>query len=240
MTQFPVDWKQDRLKDVCLVNPAVLPAATDPDFEFPYLESSNVDYFGIIDVFAIERMRFEDAPSRARRVVFTNCTIISSVRPNLQAVAFFPCDPNGLICSTGFNVVRPDEHKLWPKFLYYVLISDYARQLFEATATGVGYPAVADKYFGVFVLPLPGLTEQKLVATYLNASCNLIDTVASLYKTSDDVRGSKGVLNRQIEALFLYRKALIHECVTGQRRITEADVQQAGAQRRFDNPCPKG
>ena len=29
-------------------------------------------------------------------------------------------------------------------------------------------------------------------------------------------------------ALTAYRKSLIHECVTGQRRITEADVRRAG------------
>jgi hypothetical protein len=28
-------------------------------------------------------------------------------------------------------------------------------------------------------------------------------------------------------ALTAYRKSLIHECVTGQRRITEADIGQA-------------
>jgi type I restriction enzyme S subunit len=34
-----------------------------------------------------------------------------------------------------------------------------------------------------------------------------------------------GVLESQIDTLASYRKSLIHECVTGQRRITEADVR---------------
>jgi type I restriction enzyme S subunit len=225
MNPFPNDWKTDRLKDVCSVNRIALPAGTDPDFEFPYLEISNVDYFGIVDPVAIERLRFEDAPSRARRLVFENCTIISSVRPNLQAVAFFSSVPEGLICSTGFNVVCPDENKLWPKFAYYLLISDYARQHFEATATGVGYPAVGDKDFGTLVFPLPNLNEQKQITLYLDNSCGVIDAVTSLYKGGDDVARPKGVLNRQMDTLFAYRKSLIHECVTGQRRITEAEVR---------------
>jgi type I restriction enzyme, S subunit len=83
MSLFPTDWKADRLKDLCSVNRNSLSASTAPDFEFPYLEISNVDYFGIVDIAAIERLRFEDAPSRARRLVFQNSTIISSVRPNL-------------------------------------------------------------------------------------------------------------------------------------------------------------
>ena len=148
MSIFPSDWKEDRLKDLCAVNRVSLSASTAPEYEFPYLEISNVDYFGIVDIAAIEQLRFEDAPSRARRVVFQNSTVISSVRPNLQAVTFFTNDPGGLVCSTGFNVVQPDENRLWPKFVYYTLISDYARQYFEAAATGVGYPAVGDKEFG--------------------------------------------------------------------------------------------
>ena len=36
-------------------------------------------------------------------------------------------------------------------------------------------------------------------------------------------------IERQIEALASYRKSLIHECVTGQRRITEADLNRVKA-----------
>lgn len=229
MNAFPCGWKADRLKDVCSVNVASLPASTDPDFEFPYLEISNVNYFGIVDPGAIEYLRFEAAPSRARRVVFLNCTIVASVRPNLQAVAFFSQDPKGLICSTGFNVVRPDEKSLWPKFAYYFLISDYARQYFEATATGVGYPAVADKDFGTLTLPLPELDEQRLIAEYLDRTCTLVDSVATLYADVEHGTRTKGILNRQMETMLAYRKSLIHECVTGQRRISEADVRRASA-----------
>ena len=32
----------------------------------------------------------------------------------------------------------------------------------------------------------------------------------------------------QINTLTSYRKSLIHECVTGQRRVTEADLKRAG------------
>lgn len=229
MNHFPIEWDADRLKDICVVNGESLPASTDPDFEFSYLEISNVDYFGIVDPASIELLRFEDAPSRARRLVFKNSTIISSVRPNLQAIAFFSDAPAGLVCSTGFNVVQPNEHKLWPKFAYYVLISDYARQYFDAVATGVGYPAVGDKEFGSLVLPLPSLGEQKQIAAYLDAKCAVVDSVVSLHKATDEIARPMGVLNRQMGTLLAYRKSLIHEYVTGQRRITEADLRHTMA-----------
>jgi type I restriction enzyme S subunit len=46
------------------------------------------------------------------------------------------------------------------------------------------------------------------------------------------IQGIKEVqesLNKQIETLTAYRKSLIHECVTGQRQVTEADLQRPDA-----------
>jgi type I restriction enzyme S subunit len=229
MRNLPPSWQGDRLKDIAQINSQTLSASTDPGYEFDYIEISNVDYFGVIDPSAIERLRFEDAPSRARRIIARHSTIISSVRSNLQAVAFFPDDKANLVCSTGFNVVQPIMHKLIPRFAYYVLISDYARQCFEAVATGVGYPAVADKDFGAFVVPMPPLSEQILIARFLDWICSQVDAVASSHKNNDKTPRATGILNQQMETLITYRKAVIHECVTGQRRVTDEDVKRAEA-----------
>jgi type I restriction enzyme, S subunit len=69
------------------------------------------------------------------------------------------------------------------------------------------------------VLPLPSLYEQKQITSYLDNRCGVIDGVTSLYKCGDDGARRKGILNRQMDTLFAYRKSLIHECVTGQRRV---------------------
>lgn len=192
MSGLPAGWASDRLKDVAVINAAALPASTDPDYEFDYLEISNVDYHGIVDPNAIEHLRFEDAPSRARRHVAGGSTVISSVRPNLQAVAFFPDVPAHFVCSTGFNVVEPQPNRLSPQFAYYHLISEDARQYFEAGATGVGYPAVGDKEFNAIAVPLPPLPEQQRIAAYLDASCAAIDAAVTTkrhqLKTLDALR----------------------------------------------------
>lgn len=201
MNEFPPGWTSDRLKDVAAINVASLPANTDPDYEFDYLEISNVDYYGVIDPTAIERLRYEDAPSRARRHVRKNSTVISSVRPNLQAVAFLPDGRDHFVCSTGFNVVQSHEMKLFPKFAYYVLISEASRQYFEATAKGVGYPAVDDKDFNSVSVPLPPLPEQERIAAYLDASCAAIDAAVTAKR-------------RQLQTLDGLRQALIESAVT--------------------------
>ena len=201
MSVLPRDWKNDRLKDVASINCSSLPASTDPDYEFDYLEISNVNYHGVIDRQAIERLRYEDAPSRARRRVQPGTTVISSVRPNLQAVAFVDDDLSALVCSTGFNVVQTRESRLRPKFGYYSLISDVARQYFEATAKGVGYPAVDDKDFNSLDVPLPPVLEQGRIAAYLDASCAAIDAAVAAKR-------------QQIKTLDGVRKAIIQAAVT--------------------------
>ena len=172
---LPKGWRYDRLKDVAAINRRSLGASTDPNIEVDYLEISNVNVLGIVDRSEIEHLRFADAPSRARRCVSEGATIISSVRPNLQAVAFIDAMDSGLICSTGFNVVEPIRHKLVPRYLYYYLLSDDAKQYFMATAKGVGYPAIDDKEFSTVDVPLPPLPEQKRIAAFLDAKCADID-----------------------------------------------------------------
>ena len=201
MGYLPSEWQSDRLKDVALINSSSLSANTDPDYEFDYLEISNVDYHGVVDANAIERLRFEDAPSRARRCVGRNNIVISSVRPNLQAVAFMTEERDDFVCSTGFNVIDPLGHKLRSKFAYYVIISESGRQYFEATAKGVGYPSIDDKDFGSFSIPLPPLSEQDRIASYLDASCAAIDAAIAAKR-------------KQLETLEAIRKTTIQWALT--------------------------
>jgi type I restriction enzyme S subunit len=214
MNAIPKEWDSERLKDVSDVNASSLPASTDPDFELDYLEISNVDYYGIVDAKAIERLRYEDAPSRARRLVGKQCTLISSVRPNLQAVAFIADAADNLVCSTGFNVVKAAAQKLLPKFAYYSLLSEGARQYFEATAKGVGYPAVDDKDFRSFVVSLPPIPEQRRIVAYLDKSCAAIDAAVVAKR-------------RQLETLDAINRTIVTEAVTA-GISTSADLRSSG------------
>ena len=237
MSSVPTGWASDRLKDVARINAIALSAGTDPDYEFDYLEISNVDYHGIVDPNAIERLHFEDAPSRARRRVAAGSTVISSVRPNLQAVAFLPDAPAHFVCSTGFNVVEPQPSRLAPQFAYYHLISENARQYFEAAATGVGYPAVGDKEFNAIAVPLPSLPEQQRIAAYLDASCAAIDAAVAAKR-------------RQLETLDALRKSIIHSFFSNQSdasnervkdvaaRITSGVTPEGGASGYLDSGIP--
>ncbi|GIX39126.1 MAG: hypothetical protein KatS3mg128_0175 [Silanimonas sp.] len=94
-----------RLKYAATINDEALSESTDADFELAYIDIGNVDSQG--RVHDIVNYRFEDAPSRARRIVRNGDVIISTVRTYLQAIAPIENPPDNLIVSTGFAVVRP-------------------------------------------------------------------------------------------------------------------------------------
>lgn len=62
------------------------------------------------------------APSRARQQVKTGDGLVSTTRPNLNAVAVVPLQLDGAIASTGFAVLRP--LLLEPRWLYSVVQSE--------------------------------------------------------------------------------------------------------------------
>jgi type I restriction enzyme S subunit len=65
---------------------------------------------------------------------------------------------------------------------------------------------------------IPPIDEQKDI-------CREIERRA---KAVNDVRAA---IETQIATLTAYRKSLIHECVTGQRRVTEAETRVGRARR---------
>ncbi len=72
-------------------------------------------------------------------------------------------------------------------------------------------PSLRFKDLKKFRLPLPPATEQAAICAHLAAKLGEAKQVANSIET-------------QIATLTAYRKSLIHECVTGQRRITESDT----------------
>jgi type I restriction enzyme S subunit len=52
---------------------------------------------------------------------------------------------------------------------------------------------------------------------------------AEIERRTKECNAVKAAIETQIATLTAYRKSLIHECVTGQRRITEADLNRVKA-----------
>ncbi|MDZ4190079.1 MAG: hypothetical protein U1D25_18510 [Hydrogenophaga sp.] len=97
----------------------------------------------------------------------------------------------------------------------YATAAQYGRDYFEATGKKTtnlaNTNATNATKVGQFPIPLPPLAEQEAICAHLDDKTAEVSRIAA-------------TITAQIDTLIAYRKSLIHECVTGQRRVTEADV----------------
>jgi len=109
-----------------------------------------------------------EAPSRARQLVRKDDVLVSTVRPNLNAVAYLEEEFDGATASTGFCVLRAKSDKLDSRYLYYWVRTTYFIDDMVRESTGASYPAVSDSIIKKNEIPLPPLEEQKRIAAILD------------------------------------------------------------------------
>ena len=161
-----------RLKDVAVINRSALPDTADPDLRFRYLDIGSVDGDG--HVAPLDEMRFEDAPSRARRLVRPGDTVLSTVRTYLKAIAGVGIDAPQLVVSTGFATLTP-QPGVHPRYLTWAVRSASFIDDVVARSVGVSYPAITATELGTVALPLPPIVEQQRIADYIDAETARMD-----------------------------------------------------------------
>ncbi len=174
IASLPDSWSIVPLKHVVKINAVALPGTTSPDYELEYIDISGVNSRG--EITEMSHYRFENAPSRARRVVRAGDTIVSTVRTYLRAIAFVEEAPENLICSTGFAVLTPGD-EIEPRFLAYWCRSTPWIDEVVARSTGVSYPAVNSSEIGSLPIPHLPREEQRAIADYLDEKTAAIDAL---------------------------------------------------------------
>lgn len=212
---IPDHWKLRRLKFVASINDEALSENEDPLRPITYVDISSVNSTAGITETA--EMVFEDAPSRARRLVRDGDTIISTVRTYLRAIAPIQ-EPNPeIVVSTGFAVVRP--RHLDCGFVSWVLREQGLVSEIVARSTGVSYPAINPSQIADLAVPLPPLEEQRDIAAFLDRETAKIDQLV----------GKKQLL---VERLDEYRQALINRAVM--RGLPPEAARAAGLDPSYD------
>jgi len=140
--------------------------------------------------------------------MFPRGTLVMSIAANIGDVAildFEACFPDSMV-----GLIPGYKTDL--NFLYYMMRAMKGIMLRSAViSTQLNLNNVR---IGTNFAAFPPLKEQKMIGEYLDAK-------------EEEALAVKETLDNQITTLTAYRKSLIHECVTGQRRITEADVTRA-------------
>lgn len=174
-------WPLVPLKHLVDINRRVLPEATPPETEFRYIDISTCGR-GRLEA-EPERMRFADAPSRARRLVRQGDTLISTVRTYLRAVWPVAGHTDDLVVSTGFAVLSP-RPRLDPRFLGWMAQSDLVIEEIVARSVGVSYPAINGLEVGELPVPVPDIAVQRAIADYLDAQTGRIDAAHEALRRS--------------------------------------------------------
>ena len=143
------------------------PTNAAPDEEFEYIDIASVDRESK-RITNANQLLTTDAPSRARQIVRDGDVLVSTVRPNLNAVAMVPAHLSDAIASTGFCVLRCHSQTLDRDYLFHwVRTAEFVNDMIRK-ATGASYPAVSDRIIKESQIPLPPLSEQKRIADILD------------------------------------------------------------------------
>ena len=115
--------------------------------------------------------------------------------------------------ATGKFWVNNHAHILKPQFgndQYFVYLLESLD--YSLYVTGAAQPKLTKENLGKYKIIIPPRDEQNTISNFLEN------------KTKEHAGLTKNIIT-QISTLEQYRKSLIHECVTGKRRITDDDVQ---------------
>ena len=151
--------------------------------------------------------------------------LVATVRPNLNGVALVDEAHDGMTASTGFCVLRPDQERLDPNYLFHWVRTPIFVDRMVAVATGASYPAVSDTKVKASVIPLPPLPEQKRIAAILDAA----DTLRAKRRESLEQ------LDKLVQSVFL---DMFGDPVTNPKGWTKRPLGKLMRIRRGGSPRP--
>lgn len=207
---IPISWEVKPLKYYVSYNDETLSNSTDKDYNLKYIDIGNVNSDGVIN--EIVEYKFQDAPSRARRIVKNGDVIISTVRTYLKAIAKIE-DDEFIIVSTGFAVLRPKSN-IDSDFLNVVVRANYFIEDVCANSFGVSYPAINASELVTLKLAVPTkIEEQKQIVHHIETETTKIEKTIT-------------TIEKEIILVEEYKTALIAEAVTGKIDVRDFEIKE--------------
>jgi len=208
LPEVPAHWKVQQIKRTCDIVRGKFThrPRNDPAFyggEYPFVQTGDITAARkYIRTYSQTLNELGFGVSKR----FPRGTLVMSIAANIGDVAildFEACFPDSMV---GLIPGRKTDLN----FLYYMMRAMKGVMLRSAViSTQLNLNNVR---IGINFAAIPPLQEQVAIAEYLDAK-------------EQEAHAVKETLNSQIATLTAYRKSLIHECVTGQRRITETELR---------------
>lgn len=197
--RLPYGWTHGSLVDVSELSGEAWQARSAPS-EVEYLDLSNVKWGRILGTV---RYTWDEAPSRARRILRSGDTVVGTVRPGNGSYALVSRE--GLTGSTGFAVLRPKSPTT--RALTYLAATDASNiERLAHLADGAAYPAVRPPVVHESPLTVP---DQDSLLTFSNAVDPLLDRLA--------------ICEAESQTLSAIRDALLPKLISGEIRVPQAE-----------------
>jgi type I restriction enzyme S subunit len=118
-------------------------------------------------------------------------------------------DMYGMIHS--YNIIRLVVKKIYPKYCFFYLNSQFIRELMDLSVTGSGQPFLDFERINNLIILIPPFKEQQQIVDYLDTETTKIDS--TIEKET-----------QRIDLLKEYRQSLISNVVTGKVDIRDEVV----------------
>jgi type I restriction enzyme S subunit len=197
----PRGWGVGTLADLAILNPESWTAKKHPN-TVAYIDLANAKDNEIAEVTDYD---FDEAPSRARRVLRDGDTIVGTVRPGNRSFAFIHQAASNLTASTGFAVLRPSKIEN-TEFVYLGATQDSSIEHLAHVADGGAYPAVRPEVVAGIQCILP--SDEVMAASH--------DVLAPLL-------GAVAENQQQAQTLAALRDTLLPRLISGQLRLPDAE-----------------
>ena len=150
LSEIPEGWNSGTLDDLCHLNKSSWIKKNAPQ-EVWYVDLANTKN-GVIE--ELQYYSWNEAPSRARRILNEGDTIVGTVRPGNRSYSLIGATHKQLTASTGFAVLTPKETNRL-EFIFIAATSDENINRLAHLADGAAYPAVRPDVVTQMLLTLP-------------------------------------------------------------------------------------
>jgi type I restriction enzyme S subunit len=151
------------------------------DFDFEYLEISNTNACD----YETNLIHSSEIPDRATYILKEKDICISTVRPNLNAVAFIKNHNKILVGTSGFCVLRCDEKIALSEFVYIFSKTKFFINSLIRENKATMYPAVSDFDIKKTYIPLLSHPFQTTIANLVQRAFELQQNSQKLYKEAE-------------------------------------------------------
>lgn len=191
--EFSGEWEEKRLELIAKVNPTnnKIPKI------FSYIDLESVKN-GILS--GNKKIKRENAPSRAQRVLQNNDILFQTVRPYQKNNFYFNLIGD-YVASTGYAQLRTNNNS---QFLYHLLHTDKFVNKVLKYSTGTNYPAINSNDLKRIEIKYPRFGEQQKIASFLSAIDKWIES-----------------LKKQKEKLEKYKKGMMQKIFSQEIRFKD-------------------